>query len=83
VIVSSLPPAANRPKRVDLLMTPMVMAIRNGDFVPEKRIEFRIGIHLDDVLPPKPPAQRGQNCARRYGVKFCRPIDLPALAFPL
>jgi adenylate cyclase len=26
------------------------MAIRNGDFMPEKRIEFRIGIHLGDVL---------------------------------
>jgi adenylate cyclase len=26
------------------------MAIRNGDFIPEKRIEFRIGIHLGDVI---------------------------------
>jgi class 3 adenylate cyclase/TolB-like protein len=26
------------------------MAIRNGDFMPEKRIEFRIGIHLGDVM---------------------------------
>jgi adenylate cyclase len=26
------------------------MAIRNGDFMPEKRIEFRIGIHLGDVI---------------------------------
>jgi TolB-like protein/class 3 adenylate cyclase len=26
------------------------MAVRNGDFVPEKQIEFRIGIHLGDVM---------------------------------
>lgn len=26
------------------------MAIRNGDFMPEKRIEFRVGVHLGDVM---------------------------------
>jgi adenylate cyclase len=26
------------------------MAIRNGDFMPKKRIEFRVGIHLGDVM---------------------------------
>ncbi len=26
------------------------MAVRNGDFVPEKQIEFRVGIHLGDVM---------------------------------
>ncbi|HKW52710.1 MAG TPA: adenylate/guanylate cyclase domain-containing protein [Stellaceae bacterium] len=26
------------------------MAVRNADFMPEKRIEFRIGIHLGDVV---------------------------------
>jgi TolB-like protein len=26
------------------------LAMRNADFVPEKRIEFRIGIHLGDVM---------------------------------
>jgi class 3 adenylate cyclase/TolB-like protein len=26
------------------------LAIRNADFVPEKRIEFRIGIHVGDVM---------------------------------
>jgi class 3 adenylate cyclase len=27
-----------------------VMVVRNADFVPEKRIEFRIGIHVGDVI---------------------------------
>jgi TolB-like protein/class 3 adenylate cyclase len=26
------------------------LAIRNADFIPEKRIEFRIGIHIGDVM---------------------------------
>src|SRR5437764_4952874 len=26
------------------------MAARNGDFVPERRIELRVGIHLGDVM---------------------------------
>jgi TolB-like protein len=26
------------------------MAVRNGDFVPEKQIEFRVGIHVGDVM---------------------------------
>ena len=26
------------------------MAVRNGDFVPEKQIEFRVGIHLGDMM---------------------------------
>ncbi len=26
------------------------LAVRNADFVPEKRIEFRVGIHLGDVM---------------------------------
>jgi len=26
------------------------MAARNADFVPERRIEFRVGIHLGDVI---------------------------------
>jgi len=47
------------------------MTIRNADFMPEKRIEFRIGIHLGDVMVERDGDLRGDGiniAARLEGI---------------
>ena len=37
------------------------MAVRNADFIPDKRIEFRVGIHLGDVMVESDGDLRGDG----------------------
>jgi len=47
------------------------MTVRNADFIPEKRIEFRVGIHLGDVMVESDGDLRGDGvniAARLEGI---------------
>ena len=60
------------------------MTTRNADFMPEKRIEFRIGIHLGDVMVESDGDLRGDGvniAARLRGIAKPGGICLSSSAF--
>jgi adenylate cyclase len=60
------------------------MTIRNADFVPQKRIEFRVGIHLGDVMVESDGDLRGDGvniAARLEGIAKPGGICLSSTAF--
>ncbi len=61
-----------------------VMTVRNADFMPEKRIEFRVGIHLGDVMVESDGDLRGDGvniAARLEGIAKPGGICLSSSAF--
>ena len=60
------------------------MSIRNADFMPEKRIEFRVGIHLGDVMVESDGDLMGDGvniAARLQGIAKPGGICLSSSAF--